>query len=205
MMKRHPTNQVHTGPRRIASALILGLICLATLASSEALAMPSVYHSPNDDGQAPGGPPVLATGVQTLHLYIDGGSQVSASLPCEAGDGDEVCAWEVTITPTGDISFLGFVDGLGVESNFSISSLRAIGGDPYAGDVGPTKMGDLTIDSTISGTVELESGSAVGAAQSLSSLTPTEIVSVPEPALTWLLISGVLGLRTLVAWRQRRH
>ena len=184
---------------KIAAAMAWGLI--VALLSSGASAAPSIYHSPNDDGEP--GQATVGLGVQILHLYIDGGSQASSALPCEEGDGDEVCTWEVSIVPTGDVTFQGFTNASGVESNLDSDLLRAIGGNPFSGDLGPTKMGDLSIDSVAGGTIELDRGDSVNAAQSIESLMPVELVEVPESQMPLSLLSGALGLQLLRRRRSR--
>lgn len=185
---------------RTAEQLALALLVLL-LSSAVANALPTIFHSPNDDGEPAPGLASVALGVQTLHLYIDGGSQASSALPCEEGDGDEVCTWEVSIVPTGDVTFQGFNNASGVESNLDSSLLRAIGGNPFTGDLGPTKMGDLTINSVAGGTVELDRGDTVNAAQSIDALMPGELVDVPEPRVPLSLAWGALGLQLLRRWR----
>lgn len=187
---------------KTAGEIALGLLALLLL-SGVATAVPTVFHSPNDDGVPSPGQASVGLGVQTLHFYIDGGSQASVALPCEEGGGDEVCTWEVAIVPTGDVSFAGFSNAIGVESNLQSALLRAIGGDPLSGDLGPTKMGDLTINSVVGGTVELDRGDSVNAAQLLVALTAGELVSVPEPGVPLSLACGALGLQLLGRWRSR--
>ncbi|MEM7284527.1 MAG: hypothetical protein AAF438_23255, partial [Pseudomonadota bacterium] len=76
----------------IGWAMMLGLII--GFASLSACAAVEFYHSPHDDGARAEGP--IPPGVQTLHLYVDGGSTPSPAAPCDVeGTGDEVCAYLV--------------------------------------------------------------------------------------------------------------
>jgi hypothetical protein len=64
-------------------------------------------------------------------------------------------------------------------------------------------MGDLSIDSVAGGTIELDRGDSVNAAQSIESLMPVELVGVPESQMSLSLLCGALGLQLLRRRRSR--
>jgi hypothetical protein len=80
--------------------------------------------------------------------------------------------------------------------------LRANRVDAITGVVGPIKIGDLEIDTSVMGTLELQNGAYVDAALQLQSLTQKTILYVPEPSLSSLLGLSVL---LLVALRRVRR
>ena len=100
------------------------LFCLALAAPSSAET--AVYHSPNDDG-APGPTLVPPSGTQSVYLYVDGGAVASAGgTACDEGQGDEVCGFDLEITPQFGLTFGAFNAEVGADLvvNFDATSLR---------------------------------------------------------------------------------
>jgi hypothetical protein len=186
---------------RLFGVLISVLFLLALPVSA---APPVVYHSPADDGVNPGGPvevPSLAP--TTIHLYIDGGATASPADPCSQGTGDEVCAWNLTVGGQGGLTLQSFTAASGVLSNLSGDVLRCNRLDPITGELGAVKIGDLVVNGTEGGTLDLTSGESIDAALGSQSLTPTTLVTLPEPAGGALLGWGA-GLLLLLARRRAR-
>ncbi len=193
--------RTHRPITMLLSALLGGLIGAFTLAGASVAAV-SIFHSPNDDG-LPGAAP-MGGGTHTLHLYVDGGSTPSSAAPCSLeGEGDEVCAYVLDFVTRGEVSFGGFVPTAGGTGAMAAHTLSAGGGDPIAGQLGPAKIGDVTIEVDGDGAIELAWGQAVVADQSLVQLSPAQIVSVvPEPNALLSLSAGSVLLG--VAQRRRR-
>jgi len=108
-----------------------------------------------------------------VELVIDGGSAASAQgEACEpqSGDGDELCGWNLHVVTTGGIHIVDFVAEGDVAWHRAFTSLRANGGDPLAGDLGPRRVGTLSLAITGPGELRLEGGEAVDAGLALASL-----------------------------------
>lgn len=138
------------------------LIVFAPLAVSAA----EVYHSPQDDGAA--GPPLGLSengAPAELALYIDGGPGESAPADkCTgAGAGAELCGWDIAIVASGGVTIDAFEsDG---EVTFSIDegrTLRLIGGDPFAPEAGPERIGTLTVSALAEGDLQVVGNLAAG-------------------------------------------
>jgi hypothetical protein len=193
--------------RRSFWLVMLRWILIATLlfTAYAARATVEVYHSPNDDGQMPiGGVPNLLEGSTELHLYVNGGNLPSEGTACEEGDGDEICAWLVDLEAIGSIELLSFTPSGNVtasEQGYAISGL----GSDVAGALGPVKIGDLVIDATGDGALELVAGQVVHADLQLENLARRDIVviAVPEPAEWMMLVSG-MGLLSMLRNRRGR-
>lgn len=180
------------------------------LLSSQALADtdPIVYHSPGDDGAPPVGVPLYAPGSTViLHLYMgerDGSSQASTTAPCESGDGNERCGWDLEIGADGAVDFLGFAGSGDVVWGLRTGTeprLRLNGGAPDTGQLGAVKLGDLEITAPGPGGVRLLGGTAVDAALRKVELEASEIVTVPEPGGGAFGLAALLGMRFLARRR----
>ena len=79
---------------------LLGIAIVAALSCATPAVAAQVYHSPNDDGQPAAGPPQISEGgVQSVYLYIDGGTSASAGgTACATGSGSELCGYTLTLT-----------------------------------------------------------------------------------------------------------
>lgn len=131
--------------------LALFLTALATSANAQV----RVFHSPGDDGTGPAGIAVLSPGTNTLHLYMESGTNPSPSAPCNIGGGDEVCQWLIDARGADGVSFQSFSPVGDVGWDLKAQTLSATGGDHEFGQLGAFKLGDLVIDSQGSGSVAL--------------------------------------------------
>ena len=167
------------------------LFCLALAAPSSAET--AVYHSPNDDG-APGPTLVPPSGTQSVYLYVDGGAVASAGgTACDEGQGDEVCGFDLEITPQFGLTFGAFNAEVGADLvvNFDATSLRINGLDSQAPAPGPHRVGELVVNAVSGGEVHLSSGEVVGADLDSEVLAGRRLVTAPEPGAGLLLASGV--------------
>lgn len=176
----------------LASMLLSLLVCSA---ASRAVAQVRVFHSPNDDGTSPAALVTLPPGTHTLHLYVEAGSIPSQSVPCDVGDGEEVCQWMIDTKGEGNVSFESFTPAGDVKWKLGGQLLTATGGDHEFGNLGAFKIGDLAISATDAGSVALIHGEVALADLSVASIEAADIVIVPEPSL-WL--SFVVGLGLLL-------
>jgi hypothetical protein len=189
----------------LASVLFLVPDAWATATS------PVVYHSPSDDGQRPGSPPLQPPGGNfVLHLYMDegdGSATASQSNPCGGGDGDERCGWDLAIEASGLVDFVSFSESGDVIAGLTSGPsplLRFNGGSPGAGELGSIKLGDLEISSTGNGSVFLSSGTVVSSAQARVTLPVSELIELPEPAIGLSLAAGAAFLAAMNHRRRRR-
>ncbi len=191
--------------RRVRGILALVISGLGLLATGAARAEPlRLYHSPADDGSAPAGPVAIAAGTPvTLHLYVDGGSVASSVDPCERGDGDEVCGWDVALAGSGGLALLGIAEAFDVVAHIEGTLVNLNGGDPEGG-LGPTKIADLTVQGPMGASLDLLEGEAVRSRLTLEDLQARPVVAVPEPSVLAMLAAGLAMLRAL-ARRRRRH
>jgi hypothetical protein len=174
-------------------------LCMAVAAFAQDVA---VYHSPDDSGTNVGTVILPSSGTTTLHLYMDGGAIESTGInPCCAGDGDEILGWDFQ---------LGAAQGLTIESaiplgdvivNQTPTLLSLNGGDFQIGDLGPTKIAEVDVQTTGDGSLSLIFGQVVGPSLDLQDVDASTIVTVPEPSVGLLLLSGVLGLAGLAAMK----
>jgi hypothetical protein len=182
--------------------LLFWLVCLGWLAGP-ALAVTSVYHSPNDDG-LPGSTEVPAGGVQSVYLYIDGGAVASGvGSACNDGQGDEVCGYDLELTALSGLTFSSFDADVGADLlvNFSASSMMVNGLDTQSPTPGPHRIGELLVNAAAGGEVELTSGEVVGADLGSEILSTTTLVTVPEPDQL-LLLGSAIGLLVVLARRR---
>lgn len=162
--------------------------------------VPAVYHSPGDDGvPAPPGFEIPPSASETLHLYLDGGGDRSSEPACYQGTGDEVCGFELSFEAQGGLVIVDFVADAQVTSTQTATSLDLMGGDPWRGEVGARKLGDLTVDSSFAGSLVLLPSQSVDASLALQAI-PTS--TIPEPGFGIGLV--VLVLAGAAAARRRR-
>jgi len=163
-----------------------------------AFAATQVYHSPADDGAPAVGPPVVFEGgVRSVFLYIDGGSVPSQTgQACDEGAGDEICGYELHLTGLNGLTLAGFAPDPAADlvQNLGAGELKLNGLDGVSPSPGPKRIGELLVNATSGGAVELTSGEVVGADLAGEQLAATTIVSVPEPGRLMLLGSGLLFL-----------
>lgn len=146
--------------------------------------VPVVYHSPNDDGIPLAAPfDVVPGSSHTLYLYIDGGSDGSTEIRCATGTGDETCFWNVLLQGAASVTITGFTPNTGIVHYLDPSgvTIGINGGDPWRGDLGPRRIGEMLIDGgAYGGALELVSGQSVNSSLGVDALVSTNIV--PEPA-----------------------
>lgn len=184
--------------------LLFSLVCLGWLAGP-ALAVTSVYHSPNDDG-LPGSTQIPAGGAQPVYLYIDGGPVSSAvGSACNDGQGDEVCGYDLELTALNGLTLSLFNADVGANLlvNFSASSMKVNGLDTQSPTPGPHRIGELLVNAVVGGEVELTSGEVVGADLGSEILPTTTLVTVPEPGQL-LLLGSAIGLLVVLGRRRAR-
>jgi hypothetical protein len=155
----------------------------------------AVYHSPDDSGTNVGLVDIASSGTTTLHIYMDGGTVASAGPdPCCTGQGDEILGWDFSLGAADGLS-IGAAAPLGdVIVNQSPTLLSMNGGDFQVGDLGPTKIADVDVQTTGNGSLSLIFGQVVGPSLGIENVDPMTIVGVPEPSVGLLLIVGVAGL-----------
>jgi len=172
-----------------------------------AVAAPQVYHSPGDDGApAAGAPSIPEGGVQSVYLYIDGGS--SASQPgtaCDVGQGEEVCGYELVLTGLTGLTLSSFTPDTGANLvvNLAAGGMTINGLDTVSPSPGPQRIGELQVDAAIGGALELTSGETVGADLQTDPLATKTVVTVPEPGWATALGSGLALLAALGRRRGR--
>lgn len=199
----HPRSTARLRPVATLGSAVAFLVALLLSGASFA-AVPSVYHSPADDGVDPGAPVTIpGSGQSTLFLYVDGGNSASSFDACHQGAGDEVCWWDLHLEGQTGLSLDSFTASGDVLSNLSGSVLRINGGDTN-GTLGPTKIGELTVSPSPGGTLELTAGNSVSSALNLHVIPPTTVVTVPEPGQVTLLAAGIGLLWHLNRRRSRR-
>lgn len=192
-------SRVKTRRRSIWLCAVSWLVLLPSVAWSN---VPVVYHSPLDDGVPLAAPLDIPPGSShTLYLYLDGGSEASSEIRCATGTGDESCFWNLLLQGAGSVTIAGFTPNPGILHYLAPSgvSIGLNGGDPWRGDLGPQRIGELVIDGgAFGGALELVSGASVSSNLSVDTMVPTNIV--PEPATgvslgVGALLAGVLGRR----------
>ena len=183
--------------------LLFWLVCLAL--AGPALAVTSVYHSPNDDG-VPGSGQIPAGGMQPVYLYVDGGAVASGvGSACNDGQGDEVCGYDLEVTGLSGLTFILFAADVGADLlvNFGAASMKVNGLDTQSPTPGPQRIGELLVIAAVGSELELTSGDVVGADLGSEFLPTTPLVTVPEPGQLLLLGSGI-GMLLVLARRRAR-
>jgi hypothetical protein len=201
----HCRDVVHRRVLLAARSLPL-LPLLMMVAAAPSLAATVVYHSPNDDGLS-GPMQIPEGGVQSVYLYIDGGAAASSGgSACNDGTGDEVCGFDLEVTGAAGLTLSSFTPdgGANLLVNFSGASMRVNGLDTQSPTPGPHRLGELQVNAVSGGAVDLLTGEVVGADLGSEVLSPTTLVTVPEPGQLLLLVSGGLLLGGLARRRAVR-
>jgi hypothetical protein len=187
-------------------ALVLGAAALTLLlgfAAPAAASPPAVYLSETNEGvPPPGGILMVPPGATTLHLFIDGGGNPSSETPCSQGTGDDVCSYDLDLQGQNGLSITEFTPRGGVAFHLSGNTLGVVGGDPWFGELGPRKIGEVTVNGSDGGTLDLlGSSESANASLGLESIGPTTLLMLPEPDAVPTLIAGSL----LLGWLNRRR
>ncbi|MBK7949107.1 MAG: hypothetical protein IPK00_10285 [Deltaproteobacteria bacterium] len=174
------------------TATVVAGALLPVIAAAEPI---TVYHSPTNDGGKTG-IAFLPIGTQsTLHLYLSGQDDPSAEgSACSSGTGDEHCGYHIRIEMEEGAGLLGFTARGDSTFERSSSMLSIVGGDSIAGEIGPTKLGDLLIDTRSPGIVKLRPSSRVSASLREKGILEATIAVVPEPSFSTLLGFGTAFL-----------
>ncbi len=184
---------------------LLGIAVVAALSCATPAVAAQVYHSPNDDGQPAAGPPQISEGgVQSVYLYIDGGTSASAGgTACATGSGSELCGYTLTLTGLAGLTLTGFAPDVAADLLYDTNSIELIvnGLDTAAPTPGPKRIGELSVNAVAGGSLELTSGEVIGADLSSEILSSGELVVVPEPGALLQLVCGAALLGCL---RHRR-
>ena len=200
-LRQHTTMHAHRALMILCTA---ALLWYPSLAGAQTL----VYHSPNDDGlPAAGGASVPEGTGQSVYLYLDGG--VTASAPgttCDTGTGNEVCGFDLHLTGLLGVVVTGFTADVGADlvTNLSAGQILINGLDSQSPTPGAVRIGELVVDTVAGGSLELTSGEVIGADLTSEALTAGTLVSVPEPGLSMLLLSGAALLAFLEPRRATR-
>jgi hypothetical protein len=184
----------------------VGGVAIAMLAAPAAAVPPPLYHSPADDGVSGGIPATVAAGAPVaLHLYLGVGATVSTSDPCFQGDGDELCGYLLRLIGSG-VALVSFTPAdADTLYNLASGQIDITGGDFQTGDVGPIKVGDLTISGPEGATLDLEVGDFVTTALTKEqAATPVAIVQLPEPGGALPVSLSLALLAALGAARRSR-
>jgi hypothetical protein len=79
------------------------------------------------------------------------------------------------------------------------------GGDFQIGDLGPTKIAEVDVQTAGNGSLSLIFGQVVGSSLDLQDVDASTIVTVPEPSVGVLLLCGALGLVGLASMKRARR
>lgn len=193
----------HGGSRRICvlSRLVSAGFAFAIFVlfpSEPAAGATKIYYSPADDGAVSASlPQALSIGAHSVPLYMNGGLLASPSDACSLGTGDEICGIDVRLLTRGSVTFGGFIPAGNFSFRLEATELRIAGGNFATGDLGPVKLGDITIHATGPGFVDLASATAVGADLQSEVISPGQIVAVPEPSFILGIAVGAALLAML--------
>lgn len=184
------------------SFALLAIVFVLPPLAPAAAAPPTVYITEIENGTPPGGPLLIPSGVaSTLHLYIDGGTTPSDEIRCAEGTGDEVCAWDLALQGQNGLVISGFAPEGGVVFYLSGSTLGLNGGDPWFGTLGPWKLGEISVQGTEGGILDLLPSQSVNSSLGLESIPPNTLVNLPEPGL----VPSLLSSGAMLAWLTRRR
>ena len=160
----------------------------------------AVYHSPDDSGTNVGTVILSGSGTTTLHLYMDGGAvALGGSNPCCAGQGNEILGWDFQLGAAAALTIDSVIPLGDVIVSQTPALLSMNGGDFKIGDLGPTKIADVDVQTTGDGFLWLIFGQVVGPSLDLQDVDSAAIVAVPEPSIGLLLLCGAIGMAGLAA------
>ncbi len=207
--------------RGLSRGLILFVVAIGSLALglTPALAAIDVFHSPTANGIPDANPGqngefILSSGTGlTLDLWIKKGDAPGVSACSSSGSGDVLCGYDVTLMALDGASFVGFSEQDSDKQKFSQTPgvLRIVGVNALSPTDGAQRLGQLVFDNPQSGSVEVKAVSttsqenqAVGANMG----DPVEaideqVIAAPEPSGFAQLMSGMVALAGLAAWRAR--
>lgn len=185
----------------------LGALLLVLGHASAASSAVNVFHSPNDDGERGGGALILPiNSTRQLDLWIERGTAPTGTgLACANGDGDEICAWDVFVELSGDVSIVSWSPEDPGTQGAPAGSMLKINGLVESPAAGPLRLGRLVVTAgTSDGEVSATGNRIVNADQKLEDVSGSTIARVPEPALAAGLAFGLPALAFLRRMRCRR-
>lgn len=199
--------------RRFPSVARLAALC-AALAAMPAAADPVVFHSPGDDGTNPGsarqctlsGPnacplPVSGTGVVHLYVELPSESLAGANLRLELQGPGSLVDFEAAPGVVQNPPCQGPPPACGLPAGTRKLRVVAASADAPAGVL---HLGTLTVDiSGSTGSELLATGFQVVSGAGAPEPVTQQLVALPEPGPTALLLSGLLGLAGLYRMRLR--
>jgi hypothetical protein len=186
--------------------LLLGMALVMVLSASEASAQTAVFHSPNDNGQNPLLIHNLPIGPgESLFLYLDAGAIASQNgVPCNDGDGREVCGYDIQVEALGTTFFVDFVPEANVVYNLTPTKVKINGLFSLNPALGAIRIGELKAGSHNDGAVMMTTGKVVLAGLQVESVPQQMVASVPEPIGTLPLMTGIAFLIGLDGRRRSR-
>lgn len=202
---------------RIALAVLFVVLVSARTSPTRAAESPLVYHSLLTDHGDPG-IATLATGTQTLELYLEIGTVATNTVQqtiCVDGEGDEVCGFTLGLKASGGISIVEFCPN-GVCAPGLVHHLDTTSGLLRINRLGPAidqvqtpfYVGRLTLQvGTTAGDLSVASESqAVSARLNVLPIRDDGpiAISLPEPATAVGLFAGVTLLIGSLRRRPRR-
>ena len=186
--------------------VLLGAVALAAFVAPTAHAQtqPDIAVYASDSGAYEGIKLIGTTGLENYVLYID---------KLGTGGGEEIYGYDVLIRLEGPGHISGFLEAIGHESAIEYfpetftsnpKELRITFVDVDPANALELPIGTLTVDATGAvGTPTLRAvgNGAVTAALNLENI-PNQVIALPEPSETALLVAGIVGLAVL--YRLRR-
>jgi hypothetical protein len=152
---------------------------LILISAAASLALPggaraavTVFQDPGNTGVPAVSPAAITVGGPSvlLNLWYKPGSTASASNACLSGTGDEVCGWDIYVGATGGVVLQTFTadtqPGSDIVAAITGNVLRANGGNPITGELGPAskRIGTLVVSATAPGSLTVSGNLYVTAA-----------------------------------------
>jgi len=179
------------------------LVLVAVLAlTGEARGDLEVYFSPDVSGSRPGKPLHLqAAGEHSIELFLRMGNELSGpGAVCDAGEGSEVCGWNLRLETEGQIRIRSFAATQDSFWSVQPTKFQINGGDPIGGTIGTSRVGRLRFTAEGPGSIRLSAGEYLDAALGRRALSSEVLVAVPEPRASTCAIVALCGL----AWLRLR-
>ena len=177
---------------------------MLSLGQASAAQEVAIYHSADDSGTNLGTVTINPNQSTVLHLYFDKGSVPSSGQePCCNGTGDEVLGWDLYFQGLGGVSILSAIVADEVVFQLDSTQFKVNGGNIQGGDLGPTKVADLTVQAMQDGELSLVRGQLIGASLQVHDAMETAVVLVPEPTTTQAIVLLSALLAAMVVAKNR--